>query len=246
MTFTNYRFIYYILFCTFVIYGDIYSQSSQKLISDSVKIDNSKTVVTKVPDVKLEKYKSDRNFDYSVKEPEKSTFSSYISYLIRKILNAIFSNKGKSPYIRNTIAAIILALAIFFIYRANFQTLFMSNASDKNKNQLAYSTEDINEENLELKLQNSIEENNFRLAIRFYYILLLKNLDSKNLIKWELGKTNKDYKYELKDKNIYNKFSSLSSLYEYSWYGNFEISKYNFNNYKNNFDLLLNEVEGHK
>ncbi len=238
----NCRYIYCIFFCVFVMCGNIYSQGSQKIASDSVKVDNSNTTVAKVPAAKLDKYKSDRNFNYKTKEPASSGFRYYLSRILNKILRVIFSNRGISPYIRYLVAVIILLLAIFLIYKARFKGLFISDKTNLSNNQFAYATENINEKNLEIKLQNAIKDSNFRLAIRFYYILLLKNLDSKNLIQWEIDKTNKDYRYELKDKSIYENFNSLSNLYEYSWYGNFAISEYSFNDYKNSFDLLLKKV----
>ncbi len=238
--------IFLILFFTFATYGNTYSQISQKSIADSAKIDKSKTKIAKITASQLAKYKSDKDFDYTTQNPENKTLKSWYAYLLDKILHKLFGNEGAVPYVRYSAAVIILGIAIFFIYKAKFQGIFVSDANADDKLKLAYSDEDINEKNLELKLQNAVNEQNFRLAIRFYYILLLKNLDKKNLIKWELGKTNKDYGYELKDKSICNTFNSLSNLYEYSWYGNFAISEYSFNKYKNNFDLVLKEIEQYR
>jgi len=88
---------------------------------------------------------------------------------------------------------------------------------------------------LDEKLNKAIQDKNFREAIRFYYIKLLKELDINNLIKWQAGKTNRDYKKELRNNPIIESFISLSGIYEYSWYGHFEVDESNFQSWQSNF-----------
>jgi len=45
------------------------------------------------------------------------------------------------------------------------------------------------------------------------------------LIEWKPGKSNAEYIREIKLKPIRSTFVSLSRLFDYSWYGGFEIDK---------------------
>ncbi len=233
----TYITLIFTIFCLFYIGNNAYAQDTTKSHSRNVKIDSCKTVVTEISEEKLNKYKEDKNFNYKLKKPDNTSMWELFMHYLKKILRTIFSNNGVTPYIRYAVAALILAVAGFLLYKSNLRTLFVANGSINN-NQIEYCEANINEENLDNKLKKAIEKHNFRLAIRFYYILLLKNLNNQELIKWEINKTNKDYQNELRDKNIYSQFCSLSKLYEYSWYGNFEISETDFNSYKANFDDL--------
>jgi hypothetical protein len=85
------------------------------------------------------------------------------------------------------------------------------------------------------------------LAVRYYYLLLLKNLTDVNLIEYEFDKTNNDYLKEITSKAINQNFEKATLLYDYIWYGNFSVSENDF--YKaqqvfKNIDLQIKETHG--
>lgn len=49
-----------------------------------------------------------------------------------------------------------------------------------------------------------------------------------NHIKWDIEKTNTDYFYELKNQAHKDEFGYLSYVYNYIWYGEFEIDENTF------------------
>ena len=100
-----------------------------------------------------------------------------------------------------------------------------------------------NGENIDTKLRDAIHEKNFRIAIRYYYLSLLKQLDASELIRWQLGKTNRDYQRELKDQQILNEFINLSGVYEYSWYGHFEVNEEKFVKWQEGFKDVFKRID---
>ena len=52
--------------------------------------------------------------------------------------------------------------------------------------------------------------NNYRLAIRYYYLWLLKGLSEKEIIDYDPEKTNSDYQYEIKTPEISEQFAYTS------------------------------------
>jgi len=64
-----------------------------------------------------------------------------------------------------------------------------------------------------------------RLLIRYYYLWLLKKLSEKELIDWDVEKTNSDYLYEIKSEKLRDEFAYLSYLYNYIWYGEFVLEE---------------------
>lgn len=93
---------------------------------------------------------------------------------------------------------------------------------------LVYEDEDIHEVDLEALLQSAILENNYRLAVRYYYLSLLKELSTKKLIAYHKDKTNSTYKYELEKGTVRDDFSYLTYVYTYVWYGEFPINSEDF------------------
>ncbi|PKQ45290.1 hypothetical protein CSW08_08730 [Confluentibacter flavum] len=108
--------------------------------------------------------------------------------------------------------------------------------------------EDITSENIENADINALinrAENNqdYRLAIRYYYLLVLKTLNLKNHIKFEDDKTNADYLNDIKSKPFSSAFEYISYLYNYIWYGEFPLDIDQYAKAKDKFVTLLNQVK---
>ncbi|TBN06309.1 hypothetical protein EYD45_00025 [Hyunsoonleella flava] len=119
-------------------------------------------------------------------------------------------------------------------------------ASSKNKSIERY--DDINAENIEhadihALIKNAENSKDYRLAIRYYYLLVLKTLSLKNHIKFEDDKTNGEYLNELNQKPFFKGFSYVSYLYTYIWYGKFALAESQYFKAKDNFQSLLNQVK---
>lgn len=119
-------------------------------------------------------------------------------------------------------------------------------ASNKNKSIDRY--DDINAENIEhadihALIKNAENSKDYRLAIRYYYLLVLKTLSLKNHIKFEDDKTNAEYLNELNEKPFFEGFSYVSYLYTYIWYGKFALAESQYFKAKDNFQSLLNQVK---
>ena len=68
-------------------------------------------------------------------------------------------------------------------------------------------------------------------------------MSEKNIIDWNLEKTNSDYFYEIKSESLRNDFSYVSYLYNYIWYGEFEITVDSFESIKKTFETTLQSIK---
>ena len=73
-----------------------------------------------------------------------------------------------------------------------------------------------------------VRENKYRLAVRFYYLLVLQKLSQKDIIDWQVQKTNADYVYEIKSEKLRKEFTKLTRIYDFIWYGNFDVNETDF------------------
>ena len=80
-----------------------------------------------------------------------------------------------------------------------------------------------------------------RQSIRLYYLWLLRTLKEKKHIEWNQQKTNADYHNEIKSEAVKEKFSYLSYLYNYIWYGEFSITDTDYVNAKKAFLTYLKQ-----
>ena len=89
----------------------------------------------------------------------------------------------------------------------------------------------------------AIKNQNYRLAIRYYYIQTLKFLTEKNIISWESEKTNLDYIKEIDDGILNSDFKNVTKIYNYIWYGEFSIDELKFEKLKNTFETLNKSIK---
>ncbi|WP_321538612.1 hypothetical protein [Flavobacterium piscinae] len=61
----------------------------------------------------------------------------------------------------------------------------------------------------------------------------------KNMIEWDIEKTNSDYLYELKEPLFKSDFEYVSYLYNYIWYGEFELDEPTFEKAKSAFEKII-------
>lgn len=79
--------------------------------------------------------------------------------------------------------------------------------------------ENIHELNFNALLDEAVRQQDYRRAIRLYYLRALKQLSDKALIDWQPGKTNHRYIRELQAQALRLDFEKITALFEYVWYG---------------------------
>jgi len=231
----------------------VFSQEKQIVIQN----DTTSIVPKKINSQDLNAYKVDKNFDYeeSIAKEEPTFLERFFNWMGRQFLRflewifgvkyakGIFANILMAlPYL---VAAIVLFLIIKFFIKVNIKWV-ISNAQNKNIVQLSEDENLIKHANFEELIAKAINDQNYRLAIRYFYLKILKQLTEIELIKWEIQKTNEDYIKELSEKRIKEKFKSITRLYDFVWYGNFKINESQFSLVKLDFNSLEKEINNQK
>ena len=66
-------------------------------------------------------------------------------------------------------------------------------------------------------------------------------MSDKGAIEWDIEKTNSDYLSEIQSEDLKKDFRFLSYVYEYSWYGEFEINDTDFSKTETAFLKLISK-----
>ncbi len=88
-----------------------------------------------------------------------------------------------------------------------------------------WNPEVISKTELELRLEEAMENNDYRECVRIYFTFILKELIRKSWIKWKKEKTNHHYVMEMAGKPNQRIFSECVRIYDLVWYGEYEINE---------------------
>lgn len=189
------------------------------------------------------------DFEYEEKTQAKSQWDRFMEWL-RNLIDRIF-NFGSSANNSDgyTIFLRILAFAVigFAIYLIARVILNKESGWIFGKSGRSIVVENVLEENLtETDFRKLVDETtnagNYRLAIRYYYLWVLKKLALREIIDWHYEKTNNDYLYEIKNPALRKDFEYLSYVYDYAWYGEFHIDQQAFAKAEKAFRKTLNTL----
>jgi len=137
---------------------------------------------------------------------------------------------------------VIFLLVVFFIVKAIINkegTWIFGKSSDKRIIPVTDIENNIYDTDFKALIADAEKENNHRLAIRYYYLWLLKTLSEEEIIDYDVEKTNSDYYLEIENKETKEDFSYTSYLYNYIWYGEFDIDDAQFEKAKKAFTQFL-------
>lgn len=107
---------------------------------------------------------------------------------------------------------------------------------------LANLDEYIHETDLERFLREALAASNWSLALRLYFLQVIKQLSVKEAIVWSKEKTNRDYLREMRTHPLHAEFRDATHQYEQVWYGNQPLSSEAFARLEPEFKRLLAEI----
>lgn len=169
----------------------------------------------------LEDYRHNPEFDYSQDYvPTDSFISTVLAYIFSKVgflfdslaLKWIMPIVFRIAIIMGFIAALIVILKLKFSHAfskdsSRFNNLPVTNIENKN-------------EDYEGLLKESLDSQQFKLAVRYLFLSTLVMLEKQNRIKITNWKAPYDYMKELpEDKKSF--FKQLTALFENTWYGDY-------------------------
>lgn len=133
-------------------------------------------------------------------------------------------------------AVVIIGLIIIIIILTKTNLIGLVKAKGKNTAfNFSDITEDLEKINFEQRISDAIQIKDYRLAIRWHYLKILYLLDKHKFIVFAPYKTNFDYAYEISKENSKHQFKTTSKIYEFVWYGEFEIDENKYATSKKEF-----------
>ena len=156
------------------------------------------------------------------------------------------SNNGGNAEFWKSLIKILLLIGIIAVsvYKLMGSENFFAPKNRKiQRSGPMYSVEDIedniHESDLELFIREAIDNKNYTLAIRGYYLAIIKELSLVKKIKWKRDKTNKDYLSEMRQNSLFQRFRETTRIFEKVWYGEDHLQEEEFLVLKPKFEQLI-------
>ena len=161
-----------------------------------------------------------RYVEPEIKSSSDSSWTRFWRELLRRVMK-LFSGptyESKGRYVVYALFAAAFVYVVLRLLRLDVTGLF----GRRNRAvPLPYEilSEDIHRIDFTGELARAEEAGNYRLAVRLGYLLTLRHLTERNLIRWQPDKTNHDYLRELAGSPWGPGFQDLTRQFEYVWYG---------------------------
>lgn len=156
-----------------------------------------------------------------------------------------------SPFVAALLKFLLIASAIgiiaFLIYKLMGEVNGPKNSKIKKGAISDIDLEEIEERVMETDLEYYIKEaeeaGQFSLAIRLYYLAIIKSLSLQGVIEWKKEKTNRIYLTEAKKSTYSSDFQETTRIFEQVWYGRTKLSAENYSLLKSKFAQLVQNIK---
>lgn len=236
------------LFFLFLITGLALAQvKSADVQTDSLNLEKTLTIDKEL----MQSIKEKDEFDYNRSYTEETWWSNFTSWLNKKwnqLLQAIFGDIKPDTFVyflTQILPYLIVGGVIIFIIWLFIKLNPGQNVLAKTEqSEVFFSNEEelVKTKNLAKLKEEALKKQNFRLAVRYWYLLILQNLDKLELIEYEFEKTNTDYANELQSKSFVGLFKESTNYYNFAWYGGFEVNEIQFQKIDRLFSHLQTQI----
>lgn len=202
----------------------------------------------------IESLKQEPEFDYTEEVQQENwwtEFKRYVSHRWSQLMEWLFGNYKPGSvalFILEMIPYLIIAgIFIFFIWlfiRLNPGGAFLS---EPQSGQVFLNEEEeiVQSKDIRKLIKDAISREDYRLAIRYYYLLVLQELSEKGVIEYQFPKTNEEYSAEIQQEPVKEQFRQITRIYDFIWYGSFEVTTESFRRAERDF-LKMQEITGRK
>lgn len=197
--------------------------------------------------------KTERELWYLDQKPPKEAFSVDSSKLeptdlrrFEEIVNPEIS-ENLVTFLQWLFFGILAAAIIFLFAKSKFNLNFRTKNNPKVNEIITEETKIESLEQLEQigfagQIEKAEKDNNFRLAVRLYYLWLIHKLVSNKLIKFHINKTNRQYLNEMRNNKLLPEFEDCTKYYNFVWFGEFEIDNTIYQKIATHYKHLLGQL----
>lgn len=184
-------------------------------------------------------YANDPEYWLKKAPPERPLTEDELNEKPRKSFwDGFFSGNGVRP----VVYGLLILFFLFVIYRLIVVNNLFLFSSRNTKANFEGEISDIEDDNLDARIQHAVNANDHRHAVRFMYLKALQILNDRQWIRYHADATNYSYVNQMSGRKQAKEFTFLTQVYDYVWYGEFALTAEQFDLIYKNFSNFYNAV----
>ena len=197
------------------------------------------------PQPQLDELRADPSFQYDRPEAEKpSLWERFLEWIARTFFQPVRDGVTSRPTqwaLMALAAAVILWILVRFL-RGEGSGLFGRKDIDAPEaGELLLDVDDIEAVDLGSRLEDAIQDGDYRAAVRLRYLLALQRLAQSGHIEWARDKTNRTYVLETRQSagaEVGLSFADVTRVFDHVWYGGLRVDADRYVRFESRFDQL--------
>ena len=207
------------------------AQGTAEIPADSLPAGEGGPEIRRIAAESLQQLRADGEMDYHLASPEDNLWAMMRNWLFVQLMRLFGSGEALSALeiIVYTLCLIAIVYVVLRLLNVDLSGLLMSSRRKAVLREEAIAAEeDIHEIDFQSALAEALRNREFNKAVRLLYLSALKELSSREYIRWQPGKTNYQYQQELQKSQLQAPFQQLGYLFEWARYGGFTVSEQQF------------------
>ena len=176
-------------------------------------------------------YTENANFAYMDLQLQPPSIWDMLKWWLQDLLIEFLSDPVSSRLALYLFIAIVLGIAIFYVVKIRYGRILARTGGTHSGTAMPISS-DLDSVDYQPLIEQSLANKDFKSAIRYLYLNALDLMAHKEVISLQEWKTPYDYLAEM-PKEIAAPYAQLSTQFEYSWYGDFEVGRKDFDKSRN-------------
>lgn len=186
-------------------------------------------ILRAVPESEIVRYKKKEVFDYANdpsywmrEQPAVNKENGFLVFLTKLVSSNAFW------FLLYALLTGVLLFALYKIITENNLHLFYKSPRKAKTVTGAEDGTDLEEEDLDRKIQEALRAKDHRLGTRYLFLKALRLLNERDLIGYHAQATNQEYISQMSTHAQGKSFRFLAEAYEHVWYGEFSLSEEQF------------------
>jgi hypothetical protein len=179
----------------------------------------------------IHRLKTDPAYDYDKDLHIHTLWWTRLKGLLEHLLQKIFGSRAGSwvfGHLDWAVLAFAILFLLFFFRKRIFFSVFAPEAG--RPRQVTAMEENIEALDLDKLLATAEKARDWRTALRYHYLKVLRHLMDEGLIEWQPRYTDRDYLRQLKDPAKRAVFGEVSFLFKWAWYGDAPMDEARYRN----------------